>query len=587
MNETLTRAANFEPSTFDAKENSVECVFSTGAEITRNDFEGSYLERLDMSVEAVDLTQLQGGPVLDNHDRFSGVRAILGLVEKASVDGTRGLARLRFSTRPDVAEIANDVKNGIIRNVSVGYKVQQWTTSKRADGMRVKTATKWQPFEISFTPLGADPGATVRSKENSTMNPQEQIRQMATAVGVIATFAEGLITRNATVEEARAAILEEAVRMSPTIINRAPANVTRETSTEDMTRAAADAFYHRINTTHVVPELGRQFVGNRMADYARVMLRARNVDTFGSDAEVVTRSLNTTSDFSNLLSNLTNKSLQAQYAQAPSGMKVVCRRGTVNDFKPKNILRRGEMPTLEKVNEKGEFKRGSTVESKEAYSIATYGKVFGMTRQMLVNDDLGTFSDIASGWGMAAVEFENQLLAQLLTAGGGLGPVLAADNKRMFHADHGNIQLFAATISLNSLSEARLSMRNQKGLNGTIAINAIPKFLLVPAKLEAIAEQYLATIYPVTSGEVNPFTGKLQLVVDPRLDALSSTAAWYLLCDPAILPVIEYSYLSGFEGLYVETRNGFDTDGVEIKARLDFGAGGIDYRGAFRNVGFA
>ena len=584
MNETLTRAANFEPSTFDAKENSVECVFSTGAEITRNDFEGSYLERLDMSVEAVDLTQLQGGPVLDNHDRFSGVRAILGLVEKASVDGTRGLARLRFSTRPDVAEIANDVKNGIIRNVSVGYKVQQWTTSKRADGMRVKTATKWQPFEISFTPLGADPGATVRSKENSTMNPQEQIRQMATAVGVIATFAEGLITRNATVEEARAAILEEAVRMSPTIINRAPANVTRETSTEDMTRAAADAFYHRINTTHVVPELGRQFVGNRMADFARVMLRARNVDSFGSDAEVVTRSLNTTSDFSNLLSNLTNKSLQAQYAQAPSGMKVVCRRGTVNDFKPKNILRRGEMPTLEKINEKGEFKRGSTVESKEAYSIATYGKVFGMTRQMLINDDLGTFSDIASGWGMAAVEFENQLLAQLLTTGSGLGPTLANDAKRMFHTDHGNIQTVAGTIGSTTLSEARLSMRNQKGLNGTIAINATPKYLLVPAKLETVAEQYLSAIYPTAATDVNPFSGKLQLVVDPRLDTYSTTR-WYVFADPAILPVIEYSYLSGFEGLFVETRNGFETDGIEIKARLDFGAGGIDYRGAFTNVG--
>ncbi len=584
MNDILTRAANFEPSTFDTKDNSVECVFSTGAEITRSDFEGPYLERLDMSVDAVDLTQLQGGPVLDNHDRFSGVRAILGLVEKATVDGKRGLAKLRFSTRSDVAGIASDVKNGIIRNVSVGYKVQQWQTSKRADGMRVKTAMKWQPFEISFTPLGADPGATVRSKENSTMNPQEQIRGIAAAVGVVATFADGLINRNATVEEARAAILEEAVRTSPTIINRAPAVVTRETSADELTRAATDAFYYRMHPSHTVPELGRQFVGNRLADFARVMLRSRSIDSFGSDAEVVTRSLNTTSDFSNLLSNLTNKSLQAQYAQAPSGMKLVCRRGTVNDFKPKNILRRGEMPTLEKVNEKGEFKRGSTVESKEAYSVATYGKVFSMTRQMLVNDDLGTFSDIASGWGMAAVEFENQLLAQLLTVGGGLGPVLATDNKRLFHADHLNIQIYAATIAFNSLNEARLAMRSQKGLNGTIAINAIPKYLLVPAALEAIAEQYLATIYPATSSAVNPFTGQLQLVVDPRLDAFS-TSAWYLFCDPAILPVIEYSYLSGFEGLYVETRNGFETDGVEIKARLDFGAGGIDYRGAFRNVG--
>ena len=50
-------------------------------------------------------------------------------------------------------------------------------------------------------------------------------------------------------------------------------------------------------------------------------------------------------------------------------------------------------------------------------------------------------------------------------------------------------------------------------------------------------------------------------------------------------PVIEYAYLQGFEGLQVQTQVGFDTDGVEIKARLDFGAGGVDFRGAFRNPG--
>ena len=156
----------------------------------------------------------------------------------------------------------------------------------------------------------------------------------------------------------------------------------------------------------------------------------------------------------------------------------------------------------------------------------------------------------------------------------------------MFHTDHGNIPATVSVISADALGGARLAMRSQKGLNGTIAINAIPKYLLVPAALETVAEQYLATIYPATASAVNPFTGQLQLVVDPRLDAYSATA-WYLFCDPAILPVIEYSYLSGYEGLYTETRNGFDVDGVEIKARLDFGAGGIDYRGAYRNPGIA
>ena len=83
---------------------------------------------------------------------------------------------------------------------------------------------------------------------------------------------------------------------------------------------------------------------------------------------------------------------------------------------------------------------------------------------------------------------------------------------------------------------------------------------------------------------MNPFAGKLQVVVEPRLDDSSETA-WYLSAAPARIDTIEYAYLTGEEGVYIETENGFDVDGVKIKARLDFGAGVIDHRGLFKNAG--
>ena len=98
----FTRAATFEPSTFDAEKNTVYVTFSTGADVQRFDFEGAYLERLDMTPEAVDLTELRGAPVLDNHDRFGGVASILGVVETAAVDGTRGSAKVRFGVRDEL-----------------------------------------------------------------------------------------------------------------------------------------------------------------------------------------------------------------------------------------------------------------------------------------------------------------------------------------------------------------------------------------------------------------------------------------------------------------------------------------------------
>jgi hypothetical protein len=51
------------------------------------------------------------------------------------------------------------------------------------------------------------------------------------------------------------------------------------------------------------------------------------------------------------------------------------------------------------------------------------------------------------------------------------------------------------------------------------------------------------------------------------------------------IDTIEYCYLDGNEGVYIETRNGFEVDGMEIKARLDFAAKAIDFRGLYKSTG--
>ena len=169
----LTRSATFEPETFDAERNTVHVVFSSGTEVKRRDLSGEYLERLSLDPAAVDLTFLRGAPVLNNHDRYSGVQSVLGVVECASVDGSRGEAVVRFGTRPEVQGIVADVRAGVIRNVSVGYTVEQWQES-RDNGARVKTAVRWTPREISFVPLGADPAAQVRTL-GGTMKSKNKI----------------------------------------------------------------------------------------------------------------------------------------------------------------------------------------------------------------------------------------------------------------------------------------------------------------------------------------------------------------------------------------------------------------------------
>ena len=119
----------------------------------------------------------------------------------------------------------------------------------------------------------------------------------------------------------------------------------------------------------------------------------------------------------------------------------------------------------------------------------------------------------------------------------------------------------------------------------SVVMNLSPRYLIVPAALETLAWQFTnPPIFPTQPSSANPFLGELVTVVEGRLDAASATA-WYLAADPMQIDTIEYCYLEGNEGVYIETRQGFDVDGMEIKARLDFAAKAIDYRGLYKNVG--
>jgi len=119
-----------------------------------------------------------------------------------------------------------------------------------------------------------------------------------------------------------------------------------------------------------------------------------------------------------------------------------------------------------------------------------------------------------------------------------------ADGAALFHADHKNLAGSGAAISVTSLGAARTAMRLQTGINGAI-LNIVPRYLIVPAALESDAETILAAL--ARPDQSNPgvanaeFIRNLELVVDPRLDADSATA-WYF---------ISVGSIDGFHDRYV------------------------------------
>jgi len=599
MNDTvtlLTRRADLAPASADRDARTVEVIWSTGAPVRRRDMAGPYVERLSLAPEAVDLSRLQGASVLDAH-RQSAVRDVLGSVQSASVDGQRGTALIRFSARPEVEPLWQDVLSGILRHVSVGYSVEEWAETTE-NGARLLTAVRWTPHEISLVPTPADPGARIRMETNmtdTTITPappetqtrtaiNTEIRSIARIAGLDQSWIDGQIDAAVDADSARRAAFEALASRSAPTIRTEQVRVEMGESQDDpalRARQMGEALYARINPRHDLSEPARRYAYATPVDMAKELLTLRGESTMAlSPATLVTRALHTTSDFPIILGNTVGRVLRDAYQAAPSGIRRLGRQTSARDFRSVNKIMLGEAPLLEKLNEHGEIKAGTMAEAREAYKIETWAKKIGITRQVLVNDDLGAFSDLARRMGQGAAETEARILVTLLEANSGNGPTLS-DTKALFHLDHGNKAGTGAVISDTTLSAARLALRTQKGIDGRI-IRVTPKNLLVPPALETVAEKWLATIAPATAADVNPFSGAMSLVVEPRL---SSATRWYVTADPGEIDGLEFAYLSGNEGPQVESRSGWDVDGVEIRVILDFGAGFIDHRGWFQNAG--
>lgn len=368
------------------------------------------------------------------------------------------------------------------------------------------------------------------------------------------------------------------------------------TDQEKRGAAIENALLHRFHpASNELSAEGRQYRGMSLLEMGRDMLEAHGVRTRGmsrhelaaemlamrvaqvGDFSVRAGGMHSTSDFPNVLANVANKTLRAGYEAAPQTFRPLVRVVTLPDFKQVSRVQLGEAPQLEKVNEHGEFKRGTMGDAAEKYALSTYGKIVSITRQVVINDDLDAFTRIPRAFGVAAANLESDLVWGQITA----NPVMG-DGTALFHASHKNLGT-AAAISADSVGAGRQAMRVQTGLDGKTLLNITPTYIVVPTALETKTEQFLGQIFPTKSSDVvTTSMKKLVPISEPRLDAASATN-WYLAGDPAQIDIIELAYLEGQQGLFTETRMGFDVDGMEVKVRQDVAAKVIDFRGLWKN----
>lgn len=315
----------------------------------------------------------------------------------------------------------------------------------------------------------------------------------------------------------------------------------------------------------------------------RASLQQQGVEVpAGRDAMI--RAGFSTNTIPGILSNVANKISTEAYRAAPSVARMVARKLTANDFKDHTGYRLTADATFDEVGSAGEITHGSLGESSFTFKVATHARMFGLTRQDIINDDLGKFEEVPRLLGRGAAIKLEQLFWTLVLA----------NTSSFFHGDNGN--LIDDPLSITGLSAAVESLRKLVDGNGD-PISITPKYLVCPPELEAVADQLFASTNVVYGGDTavpdsNPFKGKYQPQVSPYLSNVNytgnSATGWYLFGDPGDVAAFGIAYLDGQENPTIEQADAdFNTLGIQFRGFLDMGVCQIDKCGAVKSSGDA
>lgn len=354
-----------------------------------------------------------------------------------------------------------------------------------------------------------------------------------------------------------------------------------ETEQEKFAKGAEGAIMARAG-------LGQDDPGNEFRSYSLIELARRSLSMHGVSTSrmdkmgvVAAAFTHSTSDFTNLLANIANKALQRGAEEAEETFQLWTSVGQLPDFKVGKRVDLNAFPSLDAVPEGAEYHYATVGDRGEEIQLATYGKLFSITRPAIINDDLDAFTRIPMRMGRAAIRTVGDLVYAVLTS----NPAMS-DGTALFHANHKNL-LTGAAPSTAAVDAMRVAMATQK--DGDATLNIRLANVIVPVALEGAAKVVRDSEFEVGASSRNNTTpnsvrGTFQVIADGRLDA-DSAAAWYGAASPGVNDTIEVAYLDGNSNPTLEQQNGWNVDGVEFKVRLDAGVSPLDFRTMAKNPG--
>lgn len=602
-----------------------------------------------------------GLPLLWAHDHTSPI----GRVENIRLDSDRILrGDFRFSRNAKAEEIWGDVQEGFLRDVSIGYRIDEYEINEDEDEVRV---TRFTPLEASIVTVPADSrvGINRNNSEVTIMGKETEIpgavagtqnRQQEQDVGgelrllrldkererkagaqlererirgiedlfdrYEMRFGEGTFSElkrlcldntDINIDHAKRYIddaildghvsIDVSARQDPGSAFIGLPNIQRKSGGIMAGEDQMDKFQRgcelalSIRAGHVVkPDdlkeaQSGEFLSMNPTEMAREYLRLHNQRATGNREQVIAQALrygqrdgmsHGVGHFASILENVASKSMLDGFMQAEETWSVWTQQKSIPDFKTASLLNLSLFSGLGEVKENAQYEYGDMSDIKEQIQLATYGRLFSISRQALANDDLSALGEIPAAMGMAAAYQIGDIVYAVLT--NGTTVAMLQDSTALFHADHSNYVTSGAAPSVGTLNAGRTAMATQTDPQGKV-IGLRPAYLIVPIALQTTAETLIAATYDPagTAGTLtpNPFQNAMKVVADHRLDT-ANAAGWYLAARRNTVVV---GFLNGQQAPYMESKDGWSVDGVEYKVRIDAAAAASDFRGLYYNDG--
>jgi hypothetical protein len=603
----------------------VDLVWTTGQKGLRTTRDGfQYYEELSVDPKSIDVSRMVGNPLLASHDT-KNLDSIIGVIESVTIDpiAKEGRAQVRFAKDDYSERVFQKVKDKIIRNTSVGYRIDDFKdVSLASDEIPTFRAEKWTPFEISLVSIGFDSNANIRSDEELTeieLNEKEpqapiqtepvaqilneernmtdaeknalladaakkagqdekkrqsEIRKAVRAAKLEDSYADELIENDSTADQARAMVIEKlATKPTETVVQNTTPTIEVSSVNESKRREGFEAsLLNRIDGKNFpMTEEAKPFYGRSLVSRLEIMIPRHSME---SDSSYAKRAMSS-SDLPLALANVAEKGLQKQYDLQPRTYQQWTREEKLRNYKEFSQVKAGDYNSLRPRAENAEFEMGAFSDKNEVAQLKDYGIMNAFSSQMLVNDDLGVIQRMASSAGIAVSRLENKLAYAALTAN-----KVMKDGVTLYHATHANLGL-AGAINSTSVGEAYKLMRKQTSGDGLDPLNIVPKYFVCGPDKEVEARQFFAAINPNTTSNVNIFQGSMTVIIDAQLTGNQ----YYFLADPMLLDTVVCFRLEGKESPKIESKIDWDTNSLLLKVDHTFAAEPMDFRGIVKNAG--